>query len=489
MNNRRMILHLLGNILLVEAGVMILPVIVALIYRESAVYSFVTTMILLAVVGSALVFFPVKDKRVYYKDGFIVVSLGWVFISLFGALPFYLSGEIPSYLDALFEAVSGFTTTGASILSNVEVLSRSILFWRSFTHWIGGMGVLVFIMALMPLARGGGNLNLMRAESPGVEVEKLVPKSNSTARILYGIYLFLTLLQLSFLLAGKMPLFDALTVTFGTAGTGGFSILNSSIASYTPYHQTVVTVFMVLFGINFNLYFLVFCKKWKDALKNEELKYYLAIFISAVVIVTADIYFMNVYSSVKDALHHASFQVASIMTTTGFATADFNLWPEVSRVILLFVMCIGACAGSTAGGLKVSRVVLLFKSVSAEIKRIIHPRSVSVVTFNKKRVNDDVIRTTNVYFIVYVIIFTLSLIVVSFDRMDFISNVSGVIATLNNIGPGLEVVGPTGNFSIYSPLSKVVFIFDMLLGRLEIFPLLILFSSLLRIKRVKIDER
>lgn len=485
MNNRRMVIHVLGEIMLVEALLMLLPCIVDLVYKEGVANWYVFTAILLAVIGVAAICIRTPDKRVYYKDGFAIVSIGWIIMSLFGALPFRLTGEIPVYTDALFEAVSGFTTTGASILTDVEALSHASLFWRSFSHWIGGMGVLAFLMVLIPVTGGGGNLNLLRAESPGVEVEKLVPKSNRTARILYGIYLLLTVLQFALLMLGRMPVFDAVAITFGTAGTGGFSILNSGLADYSGYVQSVITVFMVLFGINFNLYFLLLCKRVRDVFKSEELRTYLIIFFAAVAVVTLDIFAYGFYPTLGEALHHASFQVASTMSTTGFSTADFNLWPEVSRVILLLVMCIGSCAGSTAGGLKVSRLIILVKSVMTEIKRVINPRSVNVVKYDGKRIKDEVVKTTFAYFAIYIFIATLSLVIISFDRMDFTTNFSGVIATINNIGPGLGVVGPYGNFSEYSILSKLVFIVNMLVGRLEIFPIVVLVTSMFKSLRLR----
>ena len=480
MNNRRMVIHVLGEILLVEALLMLLPCIVDMIYKEGVTKFYILTSLAAALVGAIFIFMKTPDKRVYYKDGFAIVSIGWILISLFGAIPFTLTGEIPSYIDAVFEAVSGFTTTGASILTNVEVLSHASLFWRSFTHWIGGMGVLAFLMVLIPVTGGGGNLNLLRAESPGVEVEKLVPKANHTARILYAIYFFLTLLLFGLLAIGGMPIFDAVTITFGTAGTGGFAILNSSLADYSAYVQIVVTVFMVLFGINFNLYFLLICRRVRDVFKSEELRAYLIIFFTAVLIVSFDIFAYNFYPTFREAFHYASFQVASLMSTTGFATANFDLWPEVSRIILLIVMCIGSCAGSTAGGLKVSRVIVLCKSVYTEIKRVLNPRSVNVVKYDGKRIKDEVVKTTFAYFAIYTFIIVISFLIVSFDRMDFTTNLSGVIATLNNIGPGLGKVGAVGNYSEYGILSKIVFIFDMLLGRLEIFPLLVLATSIFR---------
>lgn len=472
--NKRMIAYILGILLLCEAGLMLLPTAVSLVYGEAAVTSFLATIALLVITGLVLVALKPKNKTIYARHGLVIVALGWILMSLFGALPFFFSGEIPNYLDALFESVSGFTTTGSSILTNVEDLSKSMLFWRSFTHWIGGMGVLVFIMAVLPLAGGGGDLHLMRAESPGPNVSKLVPKSTKTAQILYGIYLAMTLLEIIMLLAGGMSLFESVTLSFGTAGTGGFGVLNTSIASYSAYCQGVITVFMTLFGINFNCYFLLLCKKFKDALKSEEVWTYIAIMFTAIVIISFNI--RDMFSSFSEALHHSAFQVSSVMTTTGYATTDFNQWPELSRMIMLGVMCIGACAGSTGGGLKVSRVIILLKSARREFRRISHPRTVKIITFEGKKVSDDTIRSTFAYFFIYTAIFAVSVLIVAFDNFDFATTTTAVIATLNNIGPGLNLVGATGNFSEFSILSKLVLISDMLLGRLEIFPLLFLFA-------------
>ncbi len=472
--NKRMIAYILGILLLCEAGLMLLPTIVSLVYGEAVLKSFLVTLVLLVAVGLTLVAMKPKNKTIYARHGLVIVALGWILLSLFGALPFFFSGEIPSYLDAVFEAVSGFTTTGSSILTDVEALSKSMLFWRSFTHWIGGMGVLVFMMAVLPLAGGGGDLHLMKAESPGPNVSKLVPKSSKTARILYGIYLAMTVIEIIILLFGGMSLFESLTITFGTAGTGGFGILNTSIASYSPFCQGVITVFMALFGVNFNIYFLLLCKKFKAALKSEEVWTYFAIMLSAIVVIAINI--KDLFSSFGEALHHSAFQVSSVMTTTGYATTDFNQWPELSKMILLAVMCVGACAGSTGGGLKVSRVMLLLKSARREFRRISHPRSVKIITFDGNRVSDETIRSTFAYFFIYTMIFAASVLVVSLDNFDMTTTTTSVIATLNNIGPGLNMVGATGNYSEFSYLSKLVFIADMLLGRLEIFPLLFLFA-------------
>ena len=472
--NKRMIAYVLGILLLCEAGLLLLPLAIGFIYSESVISSFLITILVLCVAGLILTRLKPRDKTIFAKDGLFIVALGWIFLSLFGALPFYISGEIPSYLDAVFETVSGFTTTGASILSDVETLSKSMLFWRSFTHWIGGMGVLVFVMAVLPLAGGGGDLHLMRAESPGPSVGKLVPRSNKTARILYGIYLGMTVTQIVLLLIGGMPVFDSITITFGTAGTGGFGILNSSCAGYSPYCQAVITIFMALFGINFNIYFLLLFKKFKDAFKSSELWVYLGIMGSAILAITVNI--QRHFDSILEAFRHAAFQVSSIMTTTGYSTTDFDKWPEFSKTILVMIMCIGACAGSTGGGFKVSRVILLLKYAKKTIHSYTHPRSVKVITFDKQRVTNETFQGTVAFFIVYVIIFAVSLLIVSADKYDMVTDFTAVAATFNNIGPGLGRVGPTANFGGYSALSKLVFIADMLLGRLEIFPLICLLT-------------
>lgn len=472
--NRRMIAYILGILLVCEAGLLLLPTLIAIIYGEAVITSFILSIIILLASGLVLIRLKPKDKTIYARDGLVIVALGWILLSIFGAFPFFLSGEIPNFLDAVFEAVSGFTTTGGSILTDVEALSKSMIFWRSFTHWIGGMGVLVFMMAVLPLAGGGGDLHLMRAESPGPNVSKLVPRSKTTARILYGIYFAMTIVQIILLIAGGMPVFDSVTISLGTAGTGGFSILNSGLASYNTFCQAVVTIFMALFGVNFNVYFLLLFRRFKDAFKSEEVWAYFGIMFSAILVITINIreYFGNIF----EAFHHASFQVSSVMTTTGYSTVDFNQWPELSRMVLLMVMCVGACAGSTGGGIKVSRIILLIKNAAKEARSISHPRSVKVLTMDANRVSNETMRATSAYLAVYVLIFVISLLIVSADKMDITSNISAVIATLNNIGPGLNVVGPMGNYSEYSDLSKFVFIADMLLGRLEIFPLICLFT-------------
>ena len=470
--NYAMIAYVIGWILNCEGLLMLLPCLTAVIYQEAAGFSFVITIALCFLFGIPLTVRKPKNMVFYTKEGFVSVSLSWIVLSIMGSLPFLFSGSITSPVNALFETVSGFTTTGASILSDVESLPRCILLWRSFTHWIGGMGVLVFILSLLPLT-GGYHMNLMKAESPGPSVEKLVPKIQSTAKILYSIYMAMTILEIILLLAGGMPLFDSLTTTFGTAGTGGFGIKNDSIASYSPYLQNVVTVFMILFGINFNFYFLLLMRKPKKALKNEEVRCYLAIIAVTVSIITFNI--RGLYPSIMEAFQQAAFQVGSIITTTGYATTDFDTWPQVSRTILVMLMFVGACAGSTGGGIKVSRFVILLKTVNKELHLFLHPKAVRKISMDGKVIEHEVVRSINVFMTAYVLIFAFSILLIGFDNHDLITNFTAVTATLNNIGPGLELVGPSQNFSLFSNPAKCVLIFDMLAGRLELFPLLLLF--------------
>lgn len=472
--NFSMVSYLLGWIVLCEGALLVLPLIVAMLYLESAAQAFLITSALCIAIGLLLVRRKPQNRVFFLREGFVVTALGWIVISVLGALPFLFTGSITDPIAALFETVSGFTTTGASILANVEILPRSILFWRSFTHWIGGMGVLVFLLTLLPLT-GGSHVNLMKAESPGPQVEKLVPKVQSTAKILYGIYMALTVLEIVLLLAGRMPLFDAVTTAFGTAGTGGFGIKNDSMAGYSIYLQNVVTVFMILFGINFNFYFLLLLRKWKRAFAMEEVRWYLLIIGGAIVVITGNIW--KLYGSLGMALQHSSFQVASIITTTGFSTTDFNLWPQVSKTILVMLMFLGACAGSTGGGIKVSRFVILFKTVRKELRHFLHPQSVGKITMDGRTIPHEVVRSINVFMVAYVLVFSLSVLLVGFDNHDLITNFTAVAATLNNIGPGLELVGPAQNFSIFSGGAQLVLIFNMLAGRLELFPLLLLFRK------------
>ena len=470
--NRGIIRYILGSVLKIEAVLMLLPCIVAFLYKETQGVQFLLVAIISGIIGLALTAQKPKNHLFYLKEGCLITSLSWILLSIVGAIPFVLTGEIPSFTDALFETISGFTTTGASILTDVEALSHASLFWRSFTHWIGGMGVLVFLMAIIPLS-GGSNIHLMKAESPGPTVGKLVPKMKYTARLLYLIYFGLTILEIIFLLIGKMPLFDALTTTFGTVGTGGFGIKNSSCADYSPYLQWVITIFMILSGINFNAYYLIVFKQFKKAFSMEEVRAYLGIIVAAIGIIFVELLRTSV--NAVDALRHAAFQVGSIITTTGFATTDFNEWTQASRTVLVLLMFIGACAGSTGGGIKVSRFITVIKTVFKELNSYIHPKSIKKIKMDGKPVEHEVMRATNVYFITFFVLFVFSLFIISLEEKDLITNFTAVAATINNIGPGLELVGPTQNFAHFSPLSKYVLMFDMLAGRLELFPMLLLF--------------
>lgn len=469
-----MIVYIIAKMLGVEGAVLLIPAFVAFLYGESDAIQF---LIVSAVLGAIFFIFGRKrpeNKVIYAKEGLVIVGLAWILWSLFGALPFVLTGSIPSYVDAFFETVSGFTTTGSTILTDIEALPKGVAFWRSLTHWIGGMGVLVFVMMLTSLD-DEHSMHLMRAEVPGPEADKLVPKARATARILYLMYFVLTAAEVVFLMFGGMSFYDALLHSFSTAGTGGFSNRNASVAYYdSAYIDGVITVFMILFGVNFNLYFLIRLKNWKDALKNEELHAYLGIIAGAVAIVTVNI--LGIYGNIVHAFRYASFQVASVITTTGFCTADFNLWPELSKVVLLCIMVIGACAGSTGGGIKVSRFLIIVKSIKQEVRRMLHPKAVTIVKINGKRVGNDTIRSVYIYFISYILVMMVSILLVSINNFDFATTFSSVLTTLNNVGPGISMVGPVENFHMFSPLSKLVFCMDMLLGRLEIFPYLLLMS-------------
>lgn len=470
--NSRMIRNILGWLLIFECGFMTVPAITALVYKEAQIWYFLIAMLLCGVIGALCVLKKPKNPTLYAREGLVIVSLSWIILSVFGALPFFLSGCIPNFVDALFETVSGFTTTGASILSDVESLPKCMLMWRSFTHWVGGMGVLVFIMAFVPLS-GGQNMHIMKAESPGPSVSKLVPRVKTTALILYSIYLALTMLQFILLLCGKMSPFEALTTTFGTAGTGGFGVRGDSLAGYSPYLQWVVTAFMLLFSINFSCYYLLLLRRFKDAF-NTELRRFILVVGIAILVITLNV--RGTFNTLGEALRHVAFTVASLISTTGFATVDFNLWPELSRTLLVLLMFIGACAGSTGGGLKISRLMILFRSACNEIGNLVHPHRVKRITIDRHPIEPEVVRATNVYMIWYMLVFTVSVILISFDNHDLITNFTAVTATVNNIGPGLELVGPTGNFGFFSIPSKLVLIFDMLAGRLELFPVLALFS-------------
>lgn len=470
--NYKMITYILGWLLTFEAIFMLLPIIIAICYGESQVWYFVGTAVFCAVAGRLLTLKKRKKTALYSRDGFIVVALSWIALSVFGAMPFFLSGSIPSFVDALFETVSGFTTTGASILSDVEAMPKCMLMWRSFTHWIGGMGVLVFIMAFLPLS-GGQNMHLMKAEAPGPSVNKLVPRVKTTALLLYSIYFALTLIQFILLLFGGMTVFEALNSSFATAGTGGFGIYNTSFADFSTYNQIVVTVFMLLYSINFNAYYFILVGKLKEAF-NLEIKAFLVIVASAITVITINI--SSMFDSVGEALKHAAFTVSSIVSTTGFATADFDLWPELSKVILVLLMFVGACAGSTGGGIKVSRILILFKGIGREISMLIHPREVKKIMLDSHPVEHETVRSVNAYMVSYILVYAMSVLLISFDNCSFTTNFTAVAATLNNIGPGLEMVGPTQNFAFFSDGSKLVLIFDMLAGRLELFPMLMLFT-------------
>lgn len=468
-----MILYVLGWIMNFQALFLLPSSVVGVIYREQAGFSIIITAILCLAIGLLIISRKPKKTQIYAREGFVIVAFSWIILSVFGALPFRISGTIPSMVDAVFEVASGFTTTGASILSNVEALPHCLLFWRSFTHWIGGMGVLVFVIAVLPLA-GGSNMYLMKAESPGPSVKKLVPKVKRTAVTLYVMYLMITLIEIIFLLAGRMPLFDALTLSFGTAGTGGFGVRNDSIASYTAYQQIVITVFMILFGVNFNVYYLIYRRKLKEIKTCSEVFAYLSIIAVGVILISVNI--RDRYPGVGSAIKDAAFQVGSIITTTGYSTVDFNLWPAFSKTVLVMLMFIGACAGSTGGGIKVSRLMILCKTVTKELDYIVHPNGVKKIKMEGKQLEHSVLRSVNVFMIAYILIFAVSVLLISLDNFDLTTNFTAVAATLNNIGPGLGRVGPASNFGCYSDFSKIILTFDMLAGRLELFPVLILLS-------------
>ncbi len=469
--NYAIILYILGCVLKFESAFLLLPMLVGILYHESAATSYFAIAVICFILGFFLTRKKPASSNLYTRDGFVAVSLSWIVMSIFGAIPFVLSGDIPSYVDALFETISGFTTTGASILNNVEILSHASLFWRSFSHWIGGMGVFVFIMAILPMM-GGSNMNLMKAESPGPSVSKLVPHVKDTAKILYGIYIGITILQFAVLCILGMSPFDAVNTAFSTTGTGGFGFRNDSFASFSPAIQNTVTIFMILSGINYSAYFFLLSGKIKDMFKIEEVRWYLGIIVISVCLITSNI--KNMYISIWEALRHAFFQVGSIITTTGFCTTDYDLWPEMSKSILLILMFIGACAGSTGGGMKVSRLLILFKGIHKELSMLIHPRQIKKIRMDGHVVEHEVVRSTNVFLVIYFAVLMISTLLISINEFDFTTNFTAVVATLNNIGPGLEMVGPTRNFSIFSSFSKFVLMFDMLAGRLELFPMMIL---------------
>ena len=472
--NFGMIFYVLSWVLNFEALFLMLPVLVAVIYREKDGISLVITILICLVPGLLSMGLRPRKKNLYAKEGLVIVALSWFVMSIFGALPFRISGYIPHMVDAVFETASGFTTTGASILTDVEALPHCLLFWRSFTHWIGGMGVLVFLIAILPMA-GGSDMYLMKAESPGPSVKKLVPKVKNTASTLYLMYIVITVVEILFLLIGRMPLFDTLTLTFGTAGTGGFGVRNDSIASYTTYQQIVITVFMMLFGVNFSAYYYIYKKKVKEVFRMSEVLVYLGIIAAAIIGIAINI--APMYAHTGTAVKDAAFQVGSIITTTGYSTANFDVWPTFAKGILVTLMFIGACAGSTGGGIKVSRVIILFKSVLKELDYLVHPNNIRKIKVDGKQLEHTVLRATNVFMASYILVFVVSFLIICLDKFDFTSCFTAVAATLNNIGPALGEAGPSSSYHSFSLLSKIVLTFDMIAGRLELFPVLILFSA------------
>lgn len=472
--NYKMMSYVLGWVLKIEAGCLVLPLICAFIYNDSGKDAIIMSIILCLAMGILLSFRSPRNKTMYAKEGFVTVALSWIVMSIFGAVPFFASGYIKSFIDAVFETASGFSTTGASILSRVEALPKSLILWRSFTHWIGGMGVLVFLVALLP-SSSGDNMYLIKAESPGPSVSKMVPKVRSMAKILYLIYLGMTIIQFVLLIISDMELFDAITITFGTAGTGGFAVRDSGFADYTNYQQWVITIFMILFGIDFSVYYLILIRKFKTAASSVEVRTYLGIILIAILVISLDC--RNIYSSLSDNIRNTAFTVGSLITTTGFSTVNFDTWHSFSKTVLVGLMFIGACAGSTGGGIKVSRIIILFKSIIKEVKVAVHPQRTVKITMNGRMVEHETVRAVNVYMASYIAIFALSLLLISLDNFEFTTNFTAVLATLNNIGPGLEGVGPMENFAQFTDLSKLVLTFDMIVGRLEIFPILILFSK------------
>ena len=474
--NHKLILRLICYILRVEALCMLPAALISLYLREfPALLGICAAAVLSAVLSLTTFALPPKNREIGAQEGFLSVALCWVAVSVMGALPFCFSGAIPNFIDCLFETISGFTTTGASILTDIEAMPKGLLYWRSFTHWLGGMGVLVFLLAVVPMGKGKNSLlHVMRAESPGPQVDKLVPRLQNTAKILYTIYIALTGIEIVFLLIGGMPLFDSICTAFGTAGTGGFGVKNDSLMSYSPYLQTVCTVFMALFGVNFSIFYLILLRQFGRVLRNQELLLYLGVMVGSIGLITWNILplFGN---NAKEALHQAAFQVSSIMTTTGFSTTDFNVWPAFSKMLLLGLMIFGACAGSTGGGIKAARVLLMFKASRRSVKRMLKPRSVSVVHMDGQLVSEDVIQSTYSYIAIYALMAVVSMLLISIDEFSVETNISAVLACINNIGPGFDLVGPMGNYSQFSGFSKLVLSFNMLAGRLEMFPVLLLF--------------
>lgn len=480
--NHRIIVNIIGKLIQLEGVFLLLPALIGVCLQEKEFVMLAITAGVSIVIGTGLRAIPTKNNRIRAKEGFVITALAWLIFSIIGAVPFWLSRAIPGFTDAIFETASGFTTTGASILSDVEAMPKCLLFWRSFTHWIGGMGILVFMLAFVPSS--ADEMNIMKAESPGPSVEKIVPKVKETAFTLYAIYTVMTVILIIALIAAGMPIFDSVCHAFGTAGTGGFGIKCDSISSYNTACQVILTVGMIMFGCNFNIYYLIIMKKFKDLIHAEEVISYLVIYFVATALVSLGTvngllhsgrYYAG-FPSIASAIHHSAFQVASVMTTTGFATTDFNMWASLPKAVMVLVMFIGACAGSTGGGIKVSRVLLYFKQVVRELQSYIHPSSVRSIRLDGKVVSKDTLRTTNVFLMAYIFIFVASLIVVCFDGFDLVTSFTAVTATINNIGPGLGMVGPTGNFASFGLISKWVFIFDMIAGRLEIFPVLIMLS-------------
>ncbi|MDO4804875.1 MAG: TrkH family potassium uptake protein [Lachnospiraceae bacterium] len=471
--NYGIVIFILGWILRIEGALLLLPCATAVLYRENAGWCFLATAAISFILGVALTHKKPQNTKVYAREGFVVVALAWLVMSLIGAVPFTMCGDIPNYLDAVFETVSGFTTTGASILPEVESLNHCSLIWRSFTHWVGGMGIFVFMLAVVPLL-GGSTFNLMRAESPGPVVGKFVPKIRDSAVILYGIYLAITIIEMLMLWMFGMPLFEAVCHTFGTVGTGGFSVKNTGYIGYSPVLQNITTFFMIACGINFQFYFYLMAKKFRMAVNMTEVRAYLGIILASILLIVINV--RGMYGTLEETVRHAAFQVGTIITTTGYATYDFDRWPEFSKTILLILMMMGACAGSTGGGMKVSRFVIVLKGVRKELTNIIHPRYIKKIQFDGVPVAHETVRNTNVFVAIYFMVMILSILLVSVDNHDFTTNFTAVSATLNNIGPGLAMVGPTQNYSFYSGFSKCILIFDMLAGRLELFPVLLLLA-------------
>ncbi len=479
--NQKMIFHICGQMLLIEAVLLLLPLITALIYGESCALSILTAMLIAVGVGTLMtVLIKPKETVIYSREGFVITALTWLLWSLVGALPFVISGEIPSYVDAFFETVSGFTTTGASILTNVEEMSNGLLFWRSFTHWVGGMGILVMVMAVLPMTTDR-SIHIMRAEMPGPIVGKLVPRVRQTAKILYIIYIGLTLFEIIMLLFGGMNLFEACVHAFGTAGTGGFGIRSDSIASYSPYIQWVMTAFMAVFAVNFNIYYLMLMRRFRAVVSSEELWTYIAIVLISVAAIAVNI--RPLYESIGETVRYAAFQVMTVISTSGFATTDFNLWPQFSKSLLFLLMFIGGCAGSTAGGLKISRVVMLFKSGRRELKKMLHPRSVTAIRLEGKSIEDSTLSSVGVYFAFYIAIQFAVFLMISFEPYDFETKITSVAACFNNVGPGLGAVGPAGNYAGYTAFSKILLSLSMLFGRLEIYPIIFLLSPSMWLKK------